>query len=74
LREEAIRWRHGGIHPAKALQGHLAQTASHGIAHDQRADERRAADGSAEQHAKMRAPVKRSPRRMRVRRFTISID
>ena len=58
LREEPVRRRHRRVHPAQPLQRQFAQAQAHGITDHERADERRAADRRAEQHAEMPAPVK----------------
>ena len=55
--EEPIGRRDRVSNSIKPLQRRLAQAAAHRIAHDQRANERRAPDGRAEQHAQVPAPV-----------------
>jgi hypothetical protein len=49
---------HREMNILEPLHCQLAQTHADGIADDERANERRAADRRAQQHAEMRAPVK----------------
>ena len=58
LREEPVRRRHRRVHPAQSLLRQFTQAQAHRISDDQRADEGRAADRRAEQHAERPAPVK----------------
>src|SRR5262245_40670307 len=54
-RDQAITQIHRRINPTETLQRSLPQTAANGIADDQRANQRCAADRSAQDHAQMRA-------------------
>src|ERR1043166_339561 len=58
FRDETVAEIHRHVNPAEPLQRARAQTLTHRIADDERADERCAADCGAQYDAEVRAPIK----------------